>query len=391
MEASRPSVLHVSKLYWPWIGGVERVVQDIAEGVAGEFISRVLVCEPRGSAEAGWVNGVEVIRAASVGMFLSMPVSLSFPLLFRKLATRADIVHMHLPFPLATMAWRRRARTGLIVTYHSDIVRQQWLFPLYGPLLKRVLHDADVILVSSPILIQRSTWLRPHAHKCRVVPLFVDLRDYPIHLDGVTEARELDFQSGMQFVLFVGRLVYYKGLEYLIRAMQHVDATLVIVGDGPLRKELERLSRELRVDHKVRFAGRVPTETLHKYYRACLCLVLPSVERSEAFGVVQLEAMAYGKPVVNTSLPTGVPFVSVHGETGLTVPPRDPSALAEALNRLCREEELRRRLGRQARKRVETMFSKDVILTQIKSIYRELLRQRPRGREMCRCAACQSG
>jgi rhamnosyl/mannosyltransferase len=210
-------------------------------------------------------------------------------------------------------------------------------------------------------------------------------------LDGVTEARELDFQSGMQFVLFVGRLVYYKGLEYLIRAMQHVDATLVIVGDGPLRKELERLSRELRVDHKVRFAGRVPTETLHKYYRACLCLVLPSVERSEAFGVVQLEAMAYGKPVVNTSLPTGVPFVSVHGETGLTVPPRDPSALAEALNRLCREEELRRRLGRQARKRVETMFSKDVILTQIKSIYRELLRQRPRGREMCRCAACQSG
>jgi rhamnosyl/mannosyltransferase len=221
--------------------------------------------------------------------------------------------------------------------------------------------------------------LEPYQHKCRVVPFFVDLVDYPLCNGGSVRVHGVGYDRGKPMVLFVGRLVYYKGTEYLIRAMQHADATLTIIGDGPMRGRLESLSRELGLQRKISFLGHVPAETLHEYYRACRCLVLPSVEPTEAFGLVQLEAMAYGKPVVNTCLPTGVPFVSVHGETGFTVPPRDPGALAEAINRLCADEDLCVRLGRQARQRVEMMFSKDVVLNQIKSIYWELLRGRPKG------------
>lgn len=376
-EFRRPVILQVSKLYPPWIGGVERVVQQIAEGILDEFESKVLVCSAVGPGGFKVINGVPVIRAGSLGMVLSMPISLSFPFLLRRFTRHADIVHLHLPFPLGTLAWGGRGRARLVVTYHSDIVRQRWLSPLWAPSLRRVLEDADMILVSSPNLAQTSEWLRPYEHKCRVVPFFIDLADHPLHNDGAACGHDIRYGRNVPMVLFVGRLVYYKGVEYLIRAMQHVDATLAIVGDGPLRGKLERLTHELGLQHKVSFVGRVPADTLHKYYRTCHCLVLPSVEPTEAFGLVQLEAMAYGKPVINTSLPTGVPFVSVHGQTGFTVPPRDPNALAEAINRLCGDEELRLRFGRQARKRVETMFSKDVVLRQIKSIYRELLRGKP--------------
>lgn len=369
----RPVILQVSKLYTPWIGGIEKVVQDIAEGICDEFESEVLVCQPRGRGLQETVNGVRVTRATSVGMVLSQPLSPGFPLLMRRLSRHADIVHIHLPFPLATIGWRRNKGCRLVVTYHSDIIRQEWLSPVYGRWLRRVLEDAALILVSSPNMVRSSRWLRPYEAKCRVVPFFVDLRNFPLGSNVEVDPRELGFEREIPIVLFVGRLVYYKGLEYLLRAMQQVNARLVIVGDGPLRRRMERLSRELGVDKKVQFVGRVANDLLHKYYRVCRCLVLPSVEPSEAFGLVQLEAMAYGKPVVNTNLPTGVPFVSIDGETGFTVEPRDVQGLAAAISRLCDDDVLWRRMSQEARRRVETVFNKDVVLTQIKSIYWDVL------------------
>ena len=135
-------------------------------------------------------------------------------------------------------------------------------------------------------------------------------------------------------MLFVGRLVYYKGLEYLIEAMRWVpDAVLVVVGTGPLRGRLQRLSEQwLGCPGKVVFLGAVAEHDLCAWYHACDVFVLPSVELSEAFGLVQLEAMACAKPVVTTDLPTGVTYVNQHGHTGLVVPRRNSRALAEAIN-----------------------------------------------------------
>jgi len=193
------------------------------------------------------------------------------------------------------------------------------------------------------------------------------------------KALDLPVEKGEKIVLFVGRLVYYKGLEYLIEAMKDVEAKLLIAGSGPLEKQLRKKSRIIGVGQKVIFLGKVSDAEIKYLYQICDVFVLPSVEPSEAFGLVQLEAMAYGKPVVNTNLPTGVPFVSRHGETGLTVPPRDPKALAEAVLRMMDlPEEKRREMGKAARKHVEENFSLDRIVDMWEALYKELLEQKGR-------------
>jgi glycosyltransferase involved in cell wall biosynthesis len=175
-------------------------------------------------------------------------------------------------------------------------------------------------------------------------------------------------------VVSVGRLVYYKGLEYLIRAMADVRGKLVIVGDGPLRGKLERLTAQLGLAEKVIFAGVIDNADLLSYYHAAALFVLASVARSEAFGLVQIEAMAAGLPVVNTSLDSGVPFVSVHEETGLTVPPAEPQALASAINRLLDDSNLRQRFSRAAVLRARREFGLDTMLERTLYLYRDLQR-----------------
>ena len=175
--------------------------------------------------------------------------------------------------------------------------------------------------------------------------------------------------------MFVGRLSYYKGVEYLIEAMQWVNAKLLIVGDGELREKLEEKTISLGVNGKVKFLGKVSDEMLKYCYQICDIFVLPSVEPSEAFGLVQLEAMAYGKPVINTLLPTGVPFVSIDGKTGLTVEPRNSKALADAINKLLSDDELRKKFGIQARNRVVENFTVDKMNEKILKVYQELMYQ----------------
>jgi glycosyltransferase involved in cell wall biosynthesis len=173
-------------------------------------------------------------------------------------------------------------------------------------------------------------------------------------------------------VISVGRLVYYKGLEYLIRAMADVRGKLVIVGSGPLRGKLERLAAQLGVADRVNFAGVVNNASVKAYYHAAALFVLASVARSEAFGIVQIEAMAAGLPVVNTSLDTGVPLVSVHEETGLTVPIADPRALAAAINRLLDDPNLRQTLGQAGAHRARQEFSQDKMLERTLNLYRDV-------------------
>ena len=173
--------------------------------------------------------------------------------------------------------------------------------------------------------------------------------------------------------MFVGRLCYYKGVEYLIEAMQWVNAKLLIVGDGELREKLEEMTVSLGLEERVKFLGKVSNELLKYCYQICDVFVLPSVEPTEAFGLVQLEAMAYGKPVINTLLPTGVPFVSIDGKTGLTVEPRNSKALADAINKLLSDDELRKKFGIQARNRVVENFTVDKMNEKILKVYQELM------------------
>ena len=367
-------ILQVNKLYHPWIGGVEKVVQNVAEGLKDRANVSVLVCQPKGRAGRDVVNGVRVVRAASLGIFFSMPVSLSFPFLLKKLSRHVDVIHFHMPFPLAVISYfLARPKGKVVLWWHSDIVRQKKIMLFYRPFLRRFLKRADRIIVAAPQHIKSSAYLGGFEDKCEVVPFGIDTRGLELS-DNVQQEMELiRAEHGPNIVLFVGRLIYYKGAEHLIRAMKDVDGKLMIVGEGPLESQLHSLAAELGVEEKVVFLGRIPDRDMAAYYHSCDVFVLPSIACSEAFGIVQLEAMACGKPVINTDLPTGVPWVSRNGETGITVPVADPAALSGAINKLLRDPNLRQEYGANARRRVEEHFSLRRMIDDLYRVYEKVL------------------
>ena len=367
-------LLQINKLYHPWIGGVEEVVRNIAEGLNDRVKVRVLVCQPKGRGTRETVNGVEVFRAGSIGIYSSMPVSFSFPFLLGKLSKDADILHFHLPFPLATLSYLLvRPKGKVVVWWHSDIVRQKNMMRLYRPFLTAFLKKVDKIMIATAEHIESSRFLGAFRDKCEIVPFGIDVAWLCPSHETREEAAKIREKYGSQIVLFVGRLIYYKGVEYLIRAMKDVSARLLIVGQGALENRLRALTAELQLGDRVVFLGRVADERMPAYYHSCDVFVLPSIACSETFGIVQLEAMACGKPVVNTDLPTGVPRVSRNGETGITVPPADSAALTAAINRLLRDSDFRQTCGRNARKRVETYFTAPRMIEDIYRVYEKVL------------------
>jgi rhamnosyl/mannosyltransferase len=320
------------------------------------------------------MNGVRIVRAGSLGIFLSMPVSFSLPFLLKKLSKDADVLHFHMPFPLAVMSYLLVRPNGKVVLWwHSDIVRQKRIMLLYKPFLFRFLKKADRIIVATVEQIESSAFLKVFKDKCEVVPFGIDTRNLQLDSDTRQEVAKIREKYGSKIVLFVGRLIYYKGVEHLIRAMKDVDGKLLIVGEGPLEGELRSLVAEYRLEDKVAFIGRVEDQGMAAYYHSCDVFVLPSIARSEAFGIVQLEAMACGKPVINTDLPTGVSHVSRNGETGITVPPADPAALTEAMNRLFEDSDLRQKCGANARRRVEERFGAARMIEDVFGVYERVL------------------
>ena len=374
MKNNKLKILQVNKLYYPVIGGVEKVVQDISEGVNDEFDVKVLVCNSGTASVTEKVNGIEVTRAGSVGSLFSMPVSLSFPFVFKELSKDSDILHFHFPFPLGDISCLMFKPKGkIVITWHSDIVKQKNVLSLYQPFLKKFLKRADRIVATSPNMIEHSVFLSEIRNKCSVIPLSINMEDYRRTGTIDEKVRALRSVNGDKIVLFIGRLVYYKGVEYLIRAMSKINAKLVIIGDGPLELSLKELAIKTEVADKIIWLKNIPDAELKVYYHACDVFTLPSVERSEAFGLVQLEAMACRKPVVSTDLLTGVPFVNQHDKTGFIVPPRDDTALAEAINKLLAEPSLRESMGDYAFKRVEKEFNRKKMLSDYISLYKDVV------------------
>lgn len=365
-------ILQVNKLYYPHIGGVENSVRDLVQGIKEKVQVNVLVANTSFSTRREKIDGVDVIKVASLGRFRSAPLTPTFGLWLRRL--KSDIYHFHFPFPTGELAYLwARPEGKLVVTYHSDIIRQKFLLRFYAPYLKKFLAAADRVIASSPNMVEHSPFLQEIAKKCRVVPFGIDVKQFRLTQEIREKVRLLRVKYGKKAIFFLGRLIYYKGLEYLIVAMKEVDANLIIAGSGPLESELKRIVKEEGLRRKIDFVGELKDAELPAYYHACDVFALPAVERSEAFGIVQLEAQACGKPVVSTNLKTGVPFVNLDGITGLVVSPRSSTALADALNKLLKNDELRLRLGTQAKKRVEKEFTREVMAERILRVYEEVM------------------
>ncbi len=365
-------ILHVGKFYPPVAGGMERILQLLCENERPTVDSRVLVAGGGPITTHETYRGVPVTRVGRFGSIGTVGVCPTFPFWLRRLAGDVNVIHEPNPVALVS-AVLARPRGRLVVWFHSEVVRPRWKYRvLYRPFLRWVFNRADRIVVSSPKLAEHAIELEDVQDKCRVIPFGIDIRRFHPTSSVLARAAELRRHHGAPLVLFVGRFVPYKGVSVLLRAMVGIEAVAVLVGDGPLRVSLERLTADLTLRDRVRFAGEVSEDELIALYHACDILVLPSVTRQEAFGVVQLEAMACGKPVISTSVPSGVPWVNQHGRTGLVVDPDDVEALREALAYLLVDADARARWGRQARERVLQEFTLERMVELTTALYREI-------------------
>ena len=367
-------ILQINKLYYPSVGGIERTVQNIAEGLNGVVDMSVLVCQPRGKGKHEVVNGVPVSRCSSLGTLFSLPISISILWKLRKMSKDKDILQFHAPFPLGDLACLCASYHGKVVLYwHSDIVKQKKLMVLYRPIMERFLRRADTIIVGADGVVEGSSYLKPYRDKCITIPFAVN-REIEDRGRNYLDRREEKDKRQIRF-LFVGRLVYYKGVDVLLKAFGRIQgAELVIIGTGVLEEELKAHADGNGFSDRVFFKGQVSDDVLYAEFEESDVFVLPSVAKSEAFGLVQLEAMAYGKPVINTFLESGVPEISLDGITGYTVEPGNEEALANAMIRMIREPEQRKKMGMAARKRLEEEYTLDVMLGRLLELYTKLMR-----------------
>ena len=406
-------ILHIYKDYAPILGGIENHVRLLAEAQAarGHRVT-VLVTNPAGRRTTiTEESGVQVVRAARLGTVVSTPLSLALPLQLSRI--RPDLVHLHFPYPVGEVSqWILRRGMATVLTYHSDVVRQRRIMRFYRSVLVRVLARVDAIIVGSPPM-QESSYLQAYRSKLRLIPYGIPLArfreppstgdrsrlasTYREALDRNAESRAFGGAGSRAFggaesragaearsrvsggapgeclLLFVGRLRYYKGLDNLIRALPGIPARLLVVGAGPMEEEWKALAVDTGVSDKIAWLGEVPDADLPAFYHLVDLFVLPASHSSEAFGLVQVEAMAAGLPVVCTELGTGTSYVNQHGVTGLVVPPADADALRDAVNRLIADPELRRSMGAAARIRASE-FDLDVMVHRVLEMYRDVMR-----------------
>jgi glycosyltransferase involved in cell wall biosynthesis len=361
-------ILHLYKDYYPVLGGIENHIKVLAEAHAAEgHRVTVLACDPGPRTRVEELNGVKVIKAGRLATAASMPLSLSQPIITARL--RPEVVHVHSPYPLGEVsAWLLKRRVPLVITHHSDVVRQQQLLRFYGPILRRVLDAAGRIIATSPRYIESSLWLRPYRAKCTVVPLGVDVgRFHPARRRA----------EGPMRLTFVGRLRYYKGLDTLLQALTLLpEVELAVVGGGPMRDDWESLAGSLGLGGRVTFVGEVDDKDLAGWYQEADAFVLPANARAEAFGTVLAEAMACGLPCITTEVGSGTSWVVQDGETGLVVPPRDPEALAGAIRKL-QNADLRVRMGQAGYERAHALFTEQQMVDRVMAVYQEVLAHRP--------------
>lgn len=364
----KTKITHVTRYAYPHIGGIEAVISQINDSLPNEdFEKEVLCCS--NSEKSSFENGVKYNRCKFLFEFAANTISPEF--IWKLSRVNTDILHYHMPFIFAVIAHfiARPKYKKLYITYHSDIIGYDKIMKPFWFIYKKFIKQADKIHVLSPNIIESSKIINPYKEKCVVIPQGINLEDKS-NDEEVNKIKEK--YKGRKILFSLGRLVKYKGFIYGIEAMKKVDNAIYLIGgSGPLKKDFENYIKANHLEDKVGLLGRIEDNDLDNYYKACDIYLFPSIMQSEAFGIVQLEAMKYGKPVINTNLGTGVNYVSIHNETGLTVEPKNSEELANAINKLLNNDNLRETFGQNARIRVEKYFN----IAQIKhniSLYKDV-------------------
>ncbi len=366
-------VLHVYKTYYPdSFGGIEQSIRHLANGCGVHGIhSEVFTLSPSPQAESIEYEGHRIHQAKANIQLASTPLSLSAFAKFADLAKQFDLIHYHYPYPFADLLKLATfVKKPSIVTYHSDIIRQRRLKYIYAPLQALFLRSIDRIVCTSEVYLKTSPVLKKYKYKTEAVSLGLDKRSFP-----VPTQKNLDKWLNLinqPFFLFLGVLRNYKGVRTLVDAASMTNANIVIAGGGPELDTLKKHAKSLKLENVI-FTGQISEDDKAALLQLSTGLVLPSHLRSEAFGLVQLEAAMKAKPLVCTELGTGTSYVNEHENTGLVVPPKNPEALGNAMNFLTYHPAMAQRMGKEAEKRFKELFTAEQMCKHYARIYKDVV------------------
>ena len=349
----RLRVLHAFKIYYPEVyGGIPYAIEKMMKVRPDLFDHHLLVCSTDPDAPDNRMDGVTRVR--SLGNLMSLPIAPTYPLRLWQQMKEADIVILHAPFPLAdlVLGLGLRPQVPVIVYWHSDIVSQKFFGRLLRPLLMRTLQRAKRILLSDERILHRKELAEAFSTKLVAVPYAIDLDRFTLTDVERHQVHEIRARYP-RLVIAVGRLVKYKGFDVLIEAARSIDGTILIVGEGIERDALQTAIDAANLGNRVHLIGSLAERDLIVHLHAASLYALPSTTNAETFGIVQLEAMAAGLPVVNTRLETAVPLVARDGQEAITVPPGSAMAFAEAVNILLNDEVRRERFAAAALQRAQ--------------------------------------
>lgn len=371
-------ILQLGKYYPPDIGGIENVIFDITESLNKykNISCDVLCSNSKNIYKEEQYNGYKIIRTKSLGKLFSTSISPQMIFKLRKIIDNYDIIHVHLPDPMATLSLMlaNPKKQKIILHWHSDIIKQKYLLKLFTPFQNWILNRADKIIASSPKYINESTILQKYKNKCIAIPLSVNENKFIENQDEVKNIKNT--YKNKTIIFSVGRLIYYKGFNFLIKSAKYLDDDFIILiaGDGPLYKELNELILKNNLLKKVALLGKITDAELSNYYSACDIFCLPSIFKSEAFGLVQIEAMSFGKPIVATKIKgSGVDWVNKDGESGINVDICDPIELSKAFIKLSKDKEYYNLLSYGAKKRFLSTFTLNVMIKKIIKLYKSIL------------------
>lgn len=353
-------ILQLTKFYPPFWGGIESVTYELTEGLHAADYDCVVLCANTNNTtvEESFNQKYKVIRAASFGRIFSTSISPALIKIFKLIANDFDIIHVHFPDPLTALALSLvKPKAKVVIHWHSDIIKQSFLLRFYLPLQNMVLKRADVIIGTSPKYIQESPQLKDFVYKTVAIPLGSEVKVFENSVS--IEASIVKRFKGKKILFSLGRLVYYKGYNYLIEAARHIsdDFVVVIGGEGPELSNLKKQVKSQKLENKVHLIGKIPQSELASWFKACYIFCFPSTFASEAFGVSQIEAMSFGKPVIATEIPrSGVSWVNAHGISGVNVKLGSATELAHAIQLLANDTKLYQKYSVGAKHRYETMF-----------------------------------
>ena len=367
-------ILHFYKTAYPdTTGGTEQVIHQLARGgMKYGLTTDVLSLTNERSYSSIEIDTYTLHRVNLDFEIASTGFSLDAISQFSQLSEKSDVIHYHFPWPFMDLVhFLSNVKKPTVVTYHSDIIRQQFLLSMYRPLKWKFLASVDHIVATSPNYLATSEVLSRYSDKVSVIPIGLDKESYQ-----TPSAEKLSYwqkRIGDKFFLFIGVIRYYKGLHILIEASQGVDYPIVIVGAGPIESELKKQSEKLGL-RNIHFLGFLPDEDKNALLMLCYAVVFPSNMRSEAFGISLLEGAMFGKPMISSEIGTGTTFVNVGGETGLVVPPSDPDSLRDAMTFLWNYPDIAEKLGKNALARYWENFTADQMLASYVDLYKKLVR-----------------